>query len=363
MKALVTSNTLYSRIGNLVLGGKNLTSVRSQWKDVPKPTIADNEILVKVRAVALNPTDAKHIDLIGPSGCIVGCDYAGTVDQVGKNATHLWNIGDRVAGAVHGGLFPDRGAFAEYLKIDGDLAWKVPENVDDATATTYGVSAGTALLALCGRLGLPHPDTLLDGSSNAAKESQVILIYAGSTAAGLFTIQMAKALGCKVVTTASPHSFSLVKSYGADAVFDYHDKDVAAEIAKNYPDIKMAVDCISEGPSFKICDTAIGKKGGQVIVLLPGAKPSISTVKHELILAYTLFGRPFKWLQPVGPKYAAIPTDRAMFAKFYAVLPKLLDVLKPLPITREAGGMDAIQPGLDKLREKKVSGSKLVIEF
>lgn len=362
MKALITTNTLYSRVANLALQ-KNLTTTRAQWKEVPTPSISDNEILVKVRAVALNATDYKHIDGISPPHCGVGCDYAGVVHQVGKGAGELWKVGDRVAGAVHGGLYKDRGAFAEYLKTDADLAWKIPDTIDDTAATTYGVSAVTAVLALEGRLGFPKVETLLQQDQKDDKEKGTIFVYAGSTSAGLSVVQLAKAYGWKVVATASPHSFDLVKSFGADAVYNYRDENVGSEVAKNHPDIKLAVDCFSEGKSTKVCDTVIGKKGGHLINLLPSPKPAFPNIKHELIMAYTLFGHAFRWLPPVGPKFPAVPSDRVLLARFYAALPQLTDVIKPLPITVEAGGMDAILPGLQKLRDGKVSGSKLVIPF
>src|SRR5690242_3697978 len=294
MKALITTNSLYSRVANLV-AHKNLTSTRAQWKDVPVPEISDNEILVKVTAVALNATDFKHIDALSPPNSIVGCDYAGEVFKVGKGAEKLWNNGDRVAGAVHGGLFPDRGSFAEYLKTDADLAWRIPASMDDAAATTYGVSAVTAALALCGRLGFPSVETLLGSGQKDAKEKGTIFVYAGSTAAGLSVIQLAKAFGWRIVTTASPHSYDLVKSFGADAVFSYHDPDVHSQIAKAHPDITIAVDCYSEGKSTKTCDLVIGSKSGQVITLLPTTKPTTPAIKHELIMAYSLFGHAFQW--------------------------------------------------------------------
>jgi NADPH:quinone reductase-like Zn-dependent oxidoreductase len=362
MKALITTNTLYSRVANLTLG-KNLTAERAQWKDVPVPDISDNEILVKVRAAALNATDFKHIDAISPTGCIVGCDYAGEVYKVGKGAAKFWKVGDRVAGAVHGGLYADRGAFAEYLKTDSDLAWKIPETMNSAAATTYGVSAVTAALALCGRLGFPHVATLVETGRKKATDGQTIFVYAGSTAAGLSTIQMAKALGCKVITTASPHSYDLVKSYGADDVFNYRDANVGEEIARRYPEIKIAVDCFSEGKSTKTCDVVIGQNGGQVITLLPTPKSTTPAVEHELIMVYTVSGHAFQWLPPVGPKFAAAPSDRELLVRFAAALPQLTTLLRPLPTTLETGGFDAILPALNKLRDGKVSGSKLVIEW
>ncbi|KAF9734150.1 hypothetical protein PMIN03_010034 [Paraphaeosphaeria minitans] len=362
MKALVTSNSLISRLTNLTVG-KNFNTIRAQWKDVPKPDILDNEILVKVRAVALNATDFKHIDAISPAGCIVGCDFAGEVCEVGRDAANLWKIGDRVAGAVHGGLYPDRGSFAEYLKTDSDLAWKIPEHLNDAAATTYGVSAVTAMLALSVRLGLPHIKTRLQSDFRESTETQTLFVYAGSTSAGLSTIQLAKALGYSVVTTASPHSFELVKRYGAKAVFNYREPNVGQKIAEQYPEIRLAVDCFSEGNSTTTCDEIIGKKGGRVITLLPTAKSRVRGVEHELIMAYTVFGHAFQWLPPIGPRFPAKPSDREALAGFYAVLPQLTDILMPLPTVIEAGGFDAIFPALEKLREGKVSGCKLVVEF
>ncbi|KAF2825876.1 GroES-like protein [Ophiobolus disseminans] len=359
MKALITNNGILSRVANLTLS-KNLNSNRAHWKDVPVPTISDNEILVKVRAVALNPTDVKHIDAISPPGSIVGCDFVGEVFKVGNNTARSWKIGDRVAGAVHGGLFPDRGSFAEYLKTDSDLVWQVPDTVDDSAATVYGVSAVTAMLALNVRLGLPWLDK--PGQQQPAT-SPVIFVYAGSTSAGLFTIQLANSIGCTVVTTASPHSFDLVKSYGADTVYDYHESGVGKRIFKENPNIKMAVDCFSEGISSGVCDDVIGTNSGKVITLLPTAKPKTKGIEHDMILAYTLFGKAFQWLPPVGPKFPAMPADREALVRFYKSLPSLVETLKPLPTTIEAGGFDGILPGLEKLRAGKVSGSKLVVQF
>lgn len=73
------------------------------------------------------------------------------------------------------------------------------------------------------------------GEEKPGTPSPAIFIYAGSTAAGLFTVQLAKAAGYTVVTTASPHSFDLVRSYGADVVFDYDDPEVVENVVQVYP--------------------------------------------------------------------------------------------------------------------------------
>lgn len=78
-------------------GGSELRS------DVPLPKLpGDNWVLVKTKAVALNPTDWKNVYRANSPGAIVGCDYAGVVEEVGKNVGDF-TVGDRIAGFVRGG--------------------------------------------------------------------------------------------------------------------------------------------------------------------------------------------------------------------------------------------------------------------
>ena len=71
--------------------------------DAPIPKLRDDYILVKTMAVALNPTDWRHIDMFPDPGALVGCDYAGVITAVGKSVTNDLVEGDRVFGVVHGG--------------------------------------------------------------------------------------------------------------------------------------------------------------------------------------------------------------------------------------------------------------------
>ncbi|KAL1845453.1 hypothetical protein Daus18300_014531 [Diaporthe australafricana] len=358
MKALVSNRGIFTRIVNIsrskAIGGQG----GQVQDDVAVPKISPDEILVKVKAVALNPTDFKHLDAISPPHSIIGCDYAGVVHEVGNAVKGKWNIGDRVAGAVHGGLFPDKGAFAEYLKTDADLAWKVPDSVSDTDATTYGVSAVTAVLVLNGRHGLPLVTT-----TPATPTKEAVFIYAGATSAGLYHIQIAKAAGYTVVTTASRRSFDLVKKYGADAVFDYKSPTVAADIIKEYPGITKAVDCFSEGNSTSICAKVLKPSGGKVVTLLPNGKSSTPGVSYDLVMAYTAFGHAFQWLSPIGPKFEAKPEDRAALVRFYETLPQLIDILKPIPTIQLKDGFDGILEGMNKLRQGQVVGGKQVVKL
>lgn len=78
---------------------KGVSEVRS---DVPLPKVQDNFIIVKTKAVALNPTDWKSLENSPSKGAIVGCDYAGIVEEVGSGVKDL-KVGDRVAGFARGG--------------------------------------------------------------------------------------------------------------------------------------------------------------------------------------------------------------------------------------------------------------------
>lgn len=181
-----------------------------------------------------------HVDIVGPANSIIGCDFSGIVEEVGVVVRDDWKVGDRVAGVVHGGLFPDKGAFAEYLKGPSDLAWRPPPSMSHQQAATYGISAFTAMQALYTKLDVPWP-----GPNSPTPTNSTIFVYAGSTAASLFAIELAKLAGYTVATTCSPHNFDLVKSYGADAVYDYHFPSALEDIKKDYPNIDRAFDGIS----------------------------------------------------------------------------------------------------------------------
>ncbi|KAJ5950402.1 uncharacterized protein N7479_008815 [Penicillium vulpinum] len=358
MKALVTNRSMPWQMLNLASGSSFGQCARVA--DIAFPTITDGEILVQVRSIALNPIDFKNIDFLSPNKSVIGCDYAGEVVEVGKNKANSWKIGDRVAGFVHGGQYPDVGSFAEYLKVDAELAWKIPHGVTNSEATTYGIPAVTAMLALA-RLGIPWDD-VITGSKTKSAENLQILIYSGASNVGLFTIQLAKRAGLHVVVTASPRSFDLVKRYGADSVFDYQAPAVISEISKAYPDITKAVDCFSEGNSSHFCAQVLKK--GRVITLLDQGKPKKSDIEYEFLMVFTAFGLEFSLLAPLGPAFPIVPNDHNLLRQFYADLGQLChDVVRPPPITTIKGGFDGILNGLDKLRKGEVRGTKLVIDI
>ncbi|TVY78135.1 Protein TOXD [Lachnellula suecica] len=366
MDALVTNRGPLSRVLNLA-SNKSIGQ-GCAVKRIPIPTISAHQILVKVHAVALNPIDFISIDILAPRGSIIGCDYAGSVAPVGERALGQWKVGDRVAGFVYGGLYKDRGSFCRYLKVDADLAWRVPAGLSDGEAASYGVSAATAMLALTVYLGLPSlyeppasasPNMLKDRSEGGG----AILIYAGSTTVGLFAIQLARKIGYTVVTTASPHSFELVKQYGADSVFDYHSPTAAQDIIRSFPCITQALDCISKGPSTEFCARVMARNGGKVVTLLDQGKSKVEGVTYEYLVCFTMFGEKFAWFPPVGPAFPVVASRREALAGFYANLPSLVGYVKPPPLLVLGTGFEKILEGLDELRAGKVSGRKLIVKL
>jgi NADPH:quinone reductase-like Zn-dependent oxidoreductase len=154
----------------------------------PIPTPRDAFILVRTVAVALNPTDWKHIDR-GTPGCLVGCDYAGIVEAVGKGVTKDFKKGDRVYGPVHGcdRYRPENGAFAEFIVAKGDLQCKIPDNRTFEEAATLPIGILTVGQGMYQHLGLASPS-----SPETGDLKKPILIYGGSSATGSLAIQFAR---------------------------------------------------------------------------------------------------------------------------------------------------------------------------
>jgi len=153
------------------------------------PVVRDGFVLIHVAAVALNPTDWKHLEYnLVEDGCLIGCDFAGQVVEIGKGVTKNLSSGDRVAGVAHGGncVQPEDGAFAEYIVAKGDLLLKLPPSLSFEEAATLPLGVGTVMQGLYQKgLMMNLPDAPTQGKS-------FVLIYGGSTATGALGIQYAK---------------------------------------------------------------------------------------------------------------------------------------------------------------------------
>ncbi|KAJ0386842.1 hypothetical protein COL922a_003462 [Colletotrichum nupharicola] len=333
--------------------------------DAPVPKLpADDYILVKTTAVAINPTDWKHVDLADKAGCVgiwVGCDYAGIVEEVGSGVTKDFKKGDRICGPVNGSnaLREIDGAFAKYIAVKGDLQIKTPDNITDEEAATLGIAVTTVGQGLYQTLKLPLP-------SSPAKEPKTILIYGGSTAMGISGIQYAKLSGYNVITTASPHNFDYLKELGASAVFDYKSPTVSEDIRKHTGDaLTLAWDCQSTDESAVIVARALSSsKPSLVGTLLPVDKKKVQEVNPnadvQMSLYYTVFGEEFGYFG----KRDAVPENYEFGKRFWELSRELLaeGKLKPIRVIKNRGGsgLDGVIVGLKELKEGKVSAGKLV---
>ncbi|KAJ5827401.1 Protein TOXD [Penicillium robsamsonii] len=326
------------------------------------PALRDDYILVKVEAVALNPTDWKHVKFLSPPGSLVGCDYAGIVQKIGKNVKKLFKEGDRVCGFVHGGnaLQPDDGAFAEYIVAKGDIQMHIPDNLSFQEAATLGVGITTVGQALYQSLKLALPATLESPqTANPLEPAETLLIYGGSTATGALAIQFAKLSGYTVLTTCSPHNFEQVKSLGADKVFDYNAPDAAAEIrAYTHNKLKLAFDTISIDASARLCDAALSTEGGDYTALLAVGIDRVN-INDRWTLAYSAIGEEYMYR---GTPLPSKPEDKEFAVMFWSIAERLLADGKVKVHTPKVnpGGLNGVIDGLQLLRDNKVSGEKLV---
>ncbi|CAF1626009.1 unnamed protein product, partial [Adineta ricciae] len=192
----------------------------SQQTHLELPKYGPKELLIKVTHVAQNPTDWKHVHFdLAKSGSIVGCDFAGEVVEVGSEAVGNYKKGERVAGCVHGGQDAKlnvRGAYSEYVVQEASLVFRYPSDMSPEAASTIPLASITAALCLFHEMNLPFPP---------ATAQVPVLIWAGSTSVGQYAIQLAKAAGCYVITTASAARHDYLKELGADVCFDYKDKN------------------------------------------------------------------------------------------------------------------------------------------
>jgi NADPH:quinone reductase-like Zn-dependent oxidoreductase len=226
-----------------------------QYGDIEKPVPGDEEVLVKVKAASVNPLDWHYMrgspyamrlmsGIGAPDNPSMGVDFAGTVISVGSNVTRF-KSGD----AVFGGR---SGAFGEYLVIPESRAVALkPDNVSFEDAAAVPIAAVTALQALRdkGRL----------------KPGQKVLINGASGGVGTYAVQIAKAMGAEVHGVCSTRNVDMVKSIGADRVFDYK--------RENYTESDERYDLIIDnvGNHSPLANTRVMNDEG-ILVMVGGGK-------------------------------------------------------------------------------------------
>ncbi|KAK3367741.1 zinc-binding oxidoreductase CipB [Podospora didyma] len=238
-------------------------------KSAPYTPPAANEIVIQNHAIAVNPVDRgkqqagnKMLSWI-QYPFVLGSDVAGEVVEVGPGVS-LFGVGDRVVGHAVG---PDKrsnrsaeGAFQAYTVLRTNLAAKIPDSLgyENACVLPLGLSTAACGLFMKEYCGLELPtSTSRDGESKGT-----FIVWGGSTSVGSNAIQLARAAGYEVFTTASPKNFEYVRGLGASQVFDYHDADTTKSMVAALKD-KICVGAIAIGAgSLETCIEVVALAGG-----------------------------------------------------------------------------------------------------
>lgn len=195
----------------------------------PKPHIKDDQILVEVYSMALNPADYKAAELglfakmMVPSPCTPGMDFCGRVTETG-NKIDSFRIGEMVLGVFIGTF--GHGSLAQYVAVSKDMIVSMPDELKVDDAASIGAVGITAYLAL----------------KNNVKEGDKVFINGGSGGTGTCTVQMAKILGCHVTASCSTANVELCKSLGADEVLDYKSTDIIKQLQEKGQIFNLAID-------------------------------------------------------------------------------------------------------------------------
>jgi NADPH:quinone reductase-like Zn-dependent oxidoreductase len=226
------------------------------FEDVAKPAPGDDQVLIKVRAAAVNPAEWHLVrgkpylvravmGLRKPRDIRLGTDYAGVVEAVGRNVTDF-KPGDEVFGGR-------TGAFAEYIvaRAEGSIAAK-PANV------SFEQAAGTPIAAVTALQGLRDKGRLRAG--------QTVLINGASGGVGTYAVQIAKALGAEVTGVTSTRNVEMVRGIGADHVIDY--------TRENFTEGRARYDLILDNVgNHGLLDLRRALKPGGTAVLVGGGGP------------------------------------------------------------------------------------------
>ncbi|MGF0224833.1 NADP-dependent oxidoreductase [Dietzia natronolimnaea] len=228
----------------------------------PRPEPRTNEVLVRVRAASVNPTDWKHRGnggFLGEPPFVLGWDLSGVVEAVGIGVARF-APGDEVFGMLS---YPfGHGAHADY--VTAPAAWFAPKpaSLDHVQAAALPLVSLTAWQAL-----VEYADV---------RPGQRVLIHAAAGGVGHVAVQIAKARGAYVIGTASTGKHDFLRELGADEAIDYREVDVAQAVG----DIDVVLDTIGGETSLRSLRTL--RPGGIVVSILPVGSKDFFREAEEL---------------------------------------------------------------------------------
>ena len=246
-----------------------------RMEDVPSPELEASQVMIKAQAIGLNRADLYR-RRTAPEGepeppRIPGLDVAGVIEAVGADVTG-WGVGDPVTALV-------RGAYAEYSVTNAALAYRPPAGMSMTDASSLPCVFLTAWYAF---------------QMAGLAPGQTALIHAAGSGVGMAGIQLAKALGARVLTSAgSDERVARGCELGADAGVNYSTQDVAAELLRltDGRGVDMALDTVG-GATFDATLKALAE-GGRVVTVGGHTGPRSEYEEQEL-------ERKGQWVKAMG---------------------------------------------------------------
>lgn len=190
-----------------------------ELRDVPVPQVGPRQVRVRVHATAVNPLDLQirrgdYADQV-PLPAIIGHDISGVIEEAGTHVTEF-RVGDAVYYTPR--IFGGPGSYAHQHVADVDLVARKPANLNHLEAASLTLVGGTVWECLVMRAWLIVGET--------------VLIHGGAGGVGTIAIQVAKAIGARVITTAKAGDHEFVRSLGADAAIDFTSTDYVNAVAE-----------------------------------------------------------------------------------------------------------------------------------
>lgn len=230
--------------------------------ELPTPKPTGSQALVKVVAASVNPIDtyirSGMVAAALPKAFIVGSDLSGVVEAVGPEVKRF-KVGDRVWGACQG-ILGRQGTFAQFAAVDENYLYPIPYGVRDECA------AACALVSLTAHLGLVRDAQLQAG--------ETLFVNGGTGGVGSMVVQLAKAIGARVVTTAgSDEKTAIARELGADLAINYKTEDVPARVKEFAPDgINVWWETLRE-PDFDRTIPLLSMRGRMILMAGRDARP------------------------------------------------------------------------------------------
>lgn len=239
-----TVNTMRA-ISQDVLGGPEVLKEVELERPTPRP----NEVLVRVRAAGVNPTDWKHRangGFLGEPPFVLGWDVSGVVEAVGIGVARF-RPGDEVFGMLS---YPfGHGSHAEYVTAPARAFAPKPASIDHTQAGALPLVSLTAWQAL-----VEYADV---------RPGQRVLVHAAAGGVGHVAVQIAKARGAYVIGTASAGKHEFLRGLGADELIDYRETDFAEAVK----DVDVVLDTL--GGETSVRSLKVLRPGGVVVSILP----------------------------------------------------------------------------------------------